>query len=108
MSKYNHYNYPFHAVANDMPYIPCRKYAIIKNILRTKDVIERCRRLWARGFEVRKCYIPHYNGIGGMTYMPRLNEIRIIVGRPKEHEPRQVYAIIINNNKSKWEKGFQP
>ena len=95
MGKYNHYNYPFHRISFDMPYISGRQMAIINNILRTKEVVERCKRLEDRGFVIKRCYIPNYNGIGGMTYMPRLNEIRIIVGRPKEHEPREVYAIIV-------------
>lgn len=106
MSKYNHYNYPFYRISKEMPYITSRQYAIIKNVLQIKDVEKRCRQLWARGFEVRKCYIPNYNGVGSMTYMPRLNEIRIIVGRPKCHEPRQVYAIVITPNNKKYEKGF--
>ena len=109
MEKYSHYNYPFFRISQDMPYISSRKYAILKNILRTKYTIDRCRQLWVRGFEVKKCYVPHYNGIGGMTYMPNLNEIRIIVGRPTNHEPRQVYAVIIRPitaMNEKLEKGF--
>jgi hypothetical protein len=97
MEKYNHYNYPFYRITSTMPYISKRRMAIVHNVLNIKDVEKRCGQLIARGFEVRKCYIPHYNGVGNMTYMPRLNEIRIIVGRPKCHEPRQVYAIIIKS-----------
>lgn len=95
MKKYSHYDYPFYRISSEMPYISKRRMAIIHNVLHIKDVEKRCEQLWARGFEVKKCYVPNYNGIGGMTYMPRLNEIRIIVGRPKNHEPRQVYAIVI-------------
>ena len=95
MKKYSHYDYPFYRMSKEMPYITSRQYATIKNVLQIKGVEKRCHQLWARGFYIRRCYMPHYNGIGNMTYMPRLNEIRIIVGRPKNHEPREVYAIII-------------
>ena len=91
----------------EMPYISKRRMAIIHNVLHIKDIKKRYEQLLARGFEVKKCYVPNYNGIGGMTYMPRLNEIRIIVGRPKNHEPRQVYAIIITPLIKKYPKGFK-
>jgi hypothetical protein len=48
-----------------------------------------------RGFEVKRCYVPTYNGVGNLTYMARLNEIRIIVARPTNHFPREVFAVII-------------
>lgn len=108
MARYSHYNYPFYRISNEMPYITKRQYATIKNVLQIKDVATRCTQFWARGFYIRRCYIPHYNGIGNMTYMPRLNEIRIIVGRPKNHEPREVYAIIIQvPHKKHYENGFK-
>jgi hypothetical protein len=47
------------------------------------------------GYDVKKCYVPNYNGIGNLTYMPRLNEIRIIIGRPKNHYCKEVFAVII-------------
>lgn len=109
MKKYSYYDYPFFRISQIMPYISKRRYAIIKSVLQMPNVIDRCRQLWVRGFEVRKCYVPHYNGVGSMTYMPKLNEIRIIVGRPTNHEPRQVYAIIIRalSSPKQYEKGFE-
>ena len=95
MKKYSHYDYPFYRYSTTMPYIRGREKAMIYNVLQIKDIGKRCTQLCAMGFNVRRCYVPHYNGIGNMTYMPRLNEIRIIIGRPKNHEPREVYAIVI-------------
>ena len=111
MKTNKHYDYPFFAYNKDnKPYVSSRNKAVINNIICTnKNVADRCRQLFARGFNVKRCYIPHYNGIGCYTYMPRLNEIRIIVGRPLNHEPREVYAIIIKPNKQKdFSKGFKP
>lgn len=71
-------------------------FFIKKNILQHRFVEDRINAIKQR-FEVKLCYIPNYNGIGNFTYMPRLNEIRIIIGRPKNHEPRQVYCVIIKN-----------
>lgn len=96
MSKYSHYDYPFFEYSTERPYVTKRQMAIIHNVLNIKDVEKRCAQFVARGFNVKKCYMPTYNRICGMTYMPRLNEIRIIIGRPKCHEPRQVYAIVIS------------
>jgi hypothetical protein len=103
MSTNKHYDYPFFAYnKNNNPYVSSRNKEVIKNIIHTnKNVSDRCRKLFVRGFHIKRCYIPHYNGIGGYTYMPRLNEIRIIIGRPLNHEPREVYAIIIKPNQQK-------
>ena len=64
-----------------------------------KNVEKRVADLKYRGFEVRRCFVPTYNGIGNFSYMPRLNEIRIIIGRPKFHNCREVYAVIIKAKK---------
>lgn len=84
--------------SRNLPYVSSRDYTLIKqSIIKNRFVEDRIKDLSYRGFEVKLCYIPTYNGIGNLTYMPRLNEIRIIVGRPKCHEPRQVYAVIIKS-----------
>ena len=73
-----------------------RTRTIIRQVIHTyKYVDDRIKRLEHRGYEVKKCYVPNYNGVGNMTYMPMKKEYRIIIGRPKDHEPRQVYAVII-------------
>ena len=88
-----HYNNTF----NGLPYVNKRDYTLIKQaiLLNPKNVEKRVNDLTYRGFEVRRCYVPTYNGIGNFSYMPRLNEIRIIVGRPVNHFPREVFAVII-------------
>lgn len=89
-----HYDNP----SRNLPYVSSRDYTLIKqSINKYYHIDDRINDLTNRGFEVKLCYIPTYNGIGNLTYMPRLNEIRIIVGRPKWHEPRQVYAVIIKS-----------
>ena len=85
-------------LSKNLPFVNSRDYTLIKqSIIKNRFVEDRINDLSNRGFEVKLCYIPNYNGIGNLTYMPRLNEIRIIIGRPKNHEPRQVYCVIIKN-----------
>lgn len=95
MKKYSHYDYPFYEYSTERPYVTRRLMAILHNVLNIKDVEKRCAQFVARGFNLKRCFVPSYNGLYGLTYMPRLNEIRIIVGRPKHHSPKEVYAIII-------------
>ena len=92
-----HYNNTF----NGLPYVNGRKYTLIKQAIlqNPKNVEKRVADLKYRGFEVRRCFVPTYNGIGNFSYMPRLNEIRIIIGRPKFHNCREVYAVIIKAKK---------
>lgn len=81
---------------NNLPYVNARDYTLIKQSIKNKRFAnERVLDLQNRGFEVKRCYVPTYNGIGNLTYMPRLNEIRIIVTRPTNHHPREVFAVII-------------
>ena len=68
---------------------------IIQSINNYRFIKERIKDLTLKGFEVKKCFIPNYNGIGQLTYMPRLNEIRIIIGRPFNHRPKEILAVII-------------
>ena len=88
-----HYNNTF----NGLPFVDRRKYTLIKQAIlhNPRSVEKRVADLKYRGFEVRRCYVPTYNGIGNFSYMPRLNEIRIIIGRPVNHFPREVFAVII-------------
>lgn len=83
-----------------LPYIKGSKYALIKQaiLLNPQSVEKRIDNLTKRGFEIKRCYVPTYNGIGNFSYMPRLNEIRIIIGRPKKHYCKEVYAVIIKAN----------
>ena len=82
--------------SNNLPYVNARDYTLIKQSIKNKRFAnERVLDLQNRGFEVRRCYVPTYNGVGNLTYMPRLNEIRIIVTRPTNHHPREVFAVII-------------
>ena len=92
-----HYNNTF----NGLPFVDRRKYTIIKQAIlnNPKNVEKRVADLKYRGFEVRRCFVPTYNGIGNFSYMPRLNEIRIIIGRPSNHFPREVFAVIIKAKK---------
>ena len=92
-----HYNNTF----NVLPFVDRRKYTLIKQaiLLNPRNVEKRVADLKYRGFEVRRCFVPTYNGIGNFSYMPRLNEIRIIIGRPKFHNCREVYAVIIKAKK---------
>lgn len=80
-----------------LPYVDNRKYTLIKQAIlhNPRNVEKRVNDLTYRGFEVRRCYVPTYNGIGNFSYMPKLNEIRIIIGRPKHHFCKEVYAVII-------------
>ena len=81
---------------NNLPYVNARDYTLIKQSIKNKRFAnERVLDLQNRGFEVKRCYVPTYNGIGNLTYMPRLNEIRIIIARPINHFPREVFAVII-------------
>lgn len=67
----------------------------IKIALEYKHVKDRIYHLMEQGYRVKRCYIPTYNGVGNVTYMPKLKEFRIIIGRPKRHFCREVYAVII-------------
>ena len=70
--------------------------AIVRYIIHAhKYVDDRIRHLEHLGYDVKKCYVPNYNGVGNMTYMSIKKEYRIIIGRPKNHFPKQVYALII-------------
>ncbi len=81
---------------HNLPYIPYRQYIIITQAITcNKRVEDRVKKLQDRGFEVKRCYLPTYNHTGGITYMPRLNEFRITIGRPKNHFCKEVYAVII-------------
>lgn len=81
---------------HNLPYIPYRQYIIINQAITcNKRVEDRVKKLQDRGFEVKRCYLPTYNHTGGITYMPRLNEFRITIGRPKNHFCKEVYAVII-------------
>ena len=81
---------------HNLPYVNARDYTLIKQSIKNKRFAnERVLDLQNRGFEVRRCYVPTYNGVGNLTYMPILNEIRIIVTRPTNHFPREVFAVII-------------
>lgn len=80
----------------NLPYINSRDYTLIKQSINNKRFVnQRVMDLTNRGFEVKRCFVPTYNGIGQPTYFPRLNEIRIIVGRPNNHTCREVFAVII-------------
>ena len=71
--------------------------AIIRYIIHAhKYVDDRIKHLEHLGYDVKKCYVPNYNGVGNMTYMSMKKEYRIIIGRPKNHFPKQVYAVIIS------------
>lgn len=95
--EYTHTNYPFFAINDrNLPHINSRQYTIIRQICKqNKSLMKRIMLLKARGYDVRRCYIPNYNKICGLTYMPKLKEIRIIVGNPPCHLCKDVYAIII-------------
>ena len=81
---------------HNLPYVNARDYTLIKQSIKNKRFAnERVLDLQNRGFEVRRCYVPTYNGVGNLTYMARLNEIRIIVARPTNHFSREVFAVII-------------
>lgn len=80
----------------NLPYINGKDYTLIKQSIMTKKFVnQRVMDLTNRGFEVKRCFVPTYNGIGQPTYMPRLNEIRVIIGRPNNHFYREVFAVII-------------
>lgn len=80
----------------NLPYVNQRDYSIIKQSINGKRFVnQRVFDLVNRGYEVKRCFVPTYNGLGGLTYFPRLNEIRIIVGRPNNHTCREVFAVII-------------
>ena len=80
----------------NIPYVSMRDYILICQTIRTKKLTnQRINDLTNMGYDVKKCYVPNYNGIGNLTYMPRLNEIRIIIGRPKNHYCKEVFAVII-------------
>ena len=82
--------------SRNLPYISSRDYVLIKQSINNKRFVnQRVMDLTNRGFDVRRCFVPTYNGIGNLTYMPRLNEIRIIVGRPNNHTCREVFAVVI-------------
>lgn len=79
---------------HNLPYVSFNNYLrILQIIASNKNVDDRINQFKLNGFKVKRCYVPTYNGIGNMTYMPKLNEIRLIVGRPKKHFCREVYAI---------------
>ena len=80
---------------HNLPFISCGDYHNIIQSLSMNHVNDRIRRLESFGFTIKRCYIPNYNGVGEMTYMPRLNEVRLIIGRPKNHFCKEVYAVII-------------
>lgn len=80
----------------NLPFISGRDYTMIKQSINNKKFVnQRILDLQNRGFNVKRCYVPSYNGIGQPIYFPRLNEIRIIIGRPINHAPREVFAVII-------------
>ena len=80
----------------NLPFISGRDYILITQSINTKRFVnQRVMDLQNRGFEVKRCFVPTYNGVGNLTYMPRLNEIRIIVGRPQHHNCKEVFAVII-------------
>ena len=75
-------------------------YSRINKIIDSEKLIEnRIRLLQSNGFEVKRCYVPTYNKVGGITFFPRLKEFRIIIGRPKNHFVREVYAVVIKINR---------
>lgn len=79
-----------------MKTIPQSDFDVIKQIIQsTKYVKNRIDILKDKGYDVQRCFVKDYNGIGGLTYYPRLNEIRMIIGRPNHHSVKEVYAIII-------------
>lgn len=88
-----HYDNP----QKGLPYIKANDYILIKQaiLLNKRSVEKRVKDLIYRGFEVKRCYVPNYNGIGQPTYTKKLNEIRIIVGRPCNHFCKEVFAVII-------------
>lgn len=87
-----HYDNP----SRSLPFISQRDYTLIKQSINGKRFVnQRVLDLQNRGFEVKRCFVPTYNGIGQPTYMPRLNEIRIIIGRPQHHNCKEVWAVII-------------
>lgn len=59
-----------------------------------KSVNERINYFKEEGYEVKRCYVPNYVGVGYSCYMPKLKEYRQIIGRPKHHFSKEVYAII--------------
>ena len=82
--------------SNNLPYLRHRDYIIIKQICKTqRSIKKRLEMLKYRGYDIHRVYVPNYNGIANYSYMKRLNELRIIVGRPTNHFVREVYAIII-------------
>jgi hypothetical protein len=80
---------------HNLPFIKHNDYLNIIQSLSMNRVDDRIRRLESFGFTIKRCYIPNYNGVGEMTYMPRLNEVRLVIGRPKNHFCKEVYAVII-------------
>lgn len=80
-------------------YNTCSKKTILdfvsKIINRNRSVEKRVWELVQGGMRVKRCYVRDYNGIGGCVYYERFHETRIIVGRPKDHYSREVYAVIM-------------
>jgi hypothetical protein len=75
-----------------MDYLSHRR--IIRSIVKnTKSVEERIAQLTDKGYNVKRCYVPTYNGLMGESFMPQKKIIRLIIGRPKKNMVREVFAI---------------
>ena len=59
----------------------------------TKDTNTRLDILRSKGYNVRRCYVTTYNKLLGETVIKTKGVIRIIVGRPKDHYYKEVYAV---------------
>lgn len=91
--------YLMYQIKRDMPYLNFRETCIIRQIiLLNNNVEDRIRKLKLFGFKVKRCYVKDYNGLFHPTYCPKLNELRVIIGRPKNHNPKEVFAVIVDMN----------
>ena len=92
---------PYFAFNNEAnPHITQYKYRYIKSIIeRKKSVRDRIMHFLSCGYTIKKCFAPNtlpHIKVGEMYYLPKLEEIRINIGRPINHLSREMYAIVIN------------
>lgn len=87
------YPYPqFHVRTNICDYI-----AKINEIISSEKKLEkRILKLVKNGYCVRLCYVPNTKLLDS-NYYPKLNEHRIVIGRPAEHLCKQVFCVILKN-----------
>lgn len=60
---------------------------------KTKNVNIRIDLLQSEGYNVKRCYVKTYNGLLGVSEFKKKGVIRIIIGRPKEHFYKEVFAV---------------